>query len=117
MVHKLVNIIQGFKSQSLCNMHFYGLRGRQTQGPPRAAHTLATPLPPNLTGWIHPWLAVHSCPLLACRGRLRNSGANCSTIDLCCVTITWQQVFEDALQVTVVGVLPHVTMECRRLGR
>jgi len=25
-------------------MYFYGLRGRQTQGPPRAAHTLATPL-------------------------------------------------------------------------
>jgi len=23
---------------------FYGLRGRQTQGPPRAAHTLATSL-------------------------------------------------------------------------
>jgi len=27
-------------------MHLYGLRGRQAQGPPRAAHTLATPL-----GW------------------------------------------------------------------
>jgi len=25
-------------------MYFYGFRGRQTQGPPRAAHTLATPL-------------------------------------------------------------------------
>jgi len=25
-------------------MYFCGLRGRQTQGPPRAAHTLATPL-------------------------------------------------------------------------
>jgi len=25
-------------------------------------------------------LAVHSYPLLACRGRLRNSGANCSTV-------------------------------------
>jgi len=44
MVHKLVNIIQSFKSQSLCNMCFYGVRGCQTQGPPRAAHTLATPL-------------------------------------------------------------------------
>jgi len=45
MVHKLVNIYtQSFKSQSLCNTYFYGLRGRQTQGPPRAAHTLATPL-------------------------------------------------------------------------
>jgi len=46
MVHNLVNIysLQSFKSQSLCNTYFYGLRGRQTQGPPRAAHTLATPL-------------------------------------------------------------------------
>jgi len=35
---------------------------------------------------------------------------------LCCVTITCQQIFEDALQVTVVGVLPHVTIKCRRLG-
>jgi len=31
-------------NQSLRNMYFYGLRGRQTQGPPRAANTLATPL-------------------------------------------------------------------------
>jgi len=44
MVHKLVNIyIQRFKSQSLYNTYLYGLRGRQTQGPPRSAHTLATP--------------------------------------------------------------------------
>jgi len=57
------------------------------------------------------------CPLLACRGRLRNSGANCSTIGLCCATITWQQIFENALQVTVVLVLPLVTIECRVLGR
>jgi len=46
-----------------------------------------------------------------------NSGANCCTIGLYCVTIIWQQIFEDALQVTVVGVLPHVTIERRRLGR
>jgi len=46
MVHKLVNMysLQSFKSQSLCKTYFYGLRGRQTQGPLRAAHTLATPL-------------------------------------------------------------------------
>jgi len=56
-------------------------------------------------------LAVHSCPLLAYRGRLWNSGANCSIVGLCCITITWQQIFEDALQVTVVGVSPHVTTE------
>jgi len=38
-------------------------------------------------------------------------------IGLCCVTITWPQIFEDALQVTAVGVLPHVTIERRLLGR
>ena len=44
MVHKLVKYIQNFKRESLCNTYFNGLSGRQTQGPPRAAHTLATPL-------------------------------------------------------------------------
>jgi len=29
-------------------MYFYGLRGRQTQGPPQAAHSLATPLKKNI---------------------------------------------------------------------
>jgi len=51
------------------------------------------------------------------RGTLRNSRANCSTISVCCVTIAWQQIFDDALQVTAVGVLPHVTIERRHLGR
>jgi len=44
MVHKLVKYIQSFTSESLFNTYFYGLRGRQTQGPPRAVHTLATTL-------------------------------------------------------------------------
>jgi len=44
MVHKVVNIYTKLKSQSPCNTYFYGLRGRQTEGPIRAAHTLATPL-------------------------------------------------------------------------
>jgi len=34
MVHKLVNIIQSLKRESLCNMYFYGLG--QTQGPLRS---------------------------------------------------------------------------------
>jgi len=38
--------------------------------------------------------------------RLRNSAANDSTIGLCCVTMTWQQIFKGALQVAVVTVLP-----------
>jgi len=36
--------------------------------------------------------AVHSCPLLnlpVCRGKLRNLRADCSTVWLYCVTITW----------------------------
>jgi len=28
-----------------------------------------------------------------------------------------QQIFKGSLQVAVMNVLPHVTMECRRLGR
>jgi len=36
MVHKLVNIytVQSFKSQSLCNMYFYGLRGAKLKDRP-----------------------------------------------------------------------------------
>jgi len=55
-------------------------------------------------------LAVHYIRFFACRSRLRNSGANCSTVGLCCVTIAWQQIFEDALQVTVEGVLLSVAI-------
>ena len=46
-----------------------------------------------------------------------NSQANFSTVALCCVTMTLQQIFEDALQVTVVRVLPHVTTERKHLDR
>jgi len=58
-------------------------------------------------------LAVHWIRFFACRGRLRNWGAICSIIGLCYVTITWSQIFEDALEVTVVGTLPHMTIERR----
>jgi len=37
--------------------------------------------------------------------------------NICCVTITWQEIFKDSLQVTAVGVSPHVTVEHRHLGR
>ena len=49
-------------------------------------------------------LAIHLTRFFACRGRLRNSGANYFTVGLFCVTITWQQIFEDALEVTVVDI-------------
>jgi len=48
---------------------------------------------------------------------LRNLLADCSTVGLRCVTITWQQIFKGLLEVTVVGVLPHVTVERKHLGR
>ena len=51
----------------------------------------------------------------ACRGRLRNLGADCSTTGFDCVLITWKQIFKGSLQVTVVGILPHVIVERRQL--
>ena len=56
-------ILQSFKSHPLCNTYFYGLRGRQTQGPPRAANTLATPLLRLLTtpqSWLKQWFPTIS---------------------------------------------------------
>jgi len=50
-------------------------------------------------------------------GRLWNLEADCSGIGPYCVTITWPQSFKGWLQVTVVGVLPHVTADRRHLGR
>jgi len=42
--------------------------------------------------------------------------ADLSFVDLYCFTITWQQIFKGSLQVTVEGVLLHVTVQCRHLG-
>jgi len=44
------------------------------------------------------------------RGRLRNLLTDCSTVGLHCVTITVtrQEIFKCSLQVTAVGVFPHV---------
>jgi len=53
-------------------------------------------------------IAVHLIRSFGCRYWLRKSGANCSTVSLCCVTITWQHIFEGSLQVAVVAVLPLV---------
>ena len=50
------------------------------------------------------WWACSSLnPLLCLRFRLRKSGANWSAIGLCCVTTTWQQIFEDAHALQVTG--------------
>jgi len=48
-----------------------------------------------------------------CRGKLEILRADCSTVQLYCVTITWQRIFTCSLQVTVVVVLPHASVERR----
>jgi len=55
-------------------------------------------------------------PSFACRGGLRKSRADCSTVGLYCVTITWQQICKGSLY-TVAGVLLHETVERRHLSR
>ena len=55
-------------------------------------------------------LAVHS---FACRGGLRKSRADCSTVGFYCVTITWQQICKGSLYITVAGVLLHETVEVK----
>jgi len=53
----------------------------------------------------------------ACRGGLRKSRTDCSTVGLYCVTITWQQIFKGLLYITVAGVLFHETVVRTHLGR
>jgi len=62
-------------------------------------------------------LAVHYVPSFACRGGLRKSRADCSTVALYCVTVTWQQIFKSSLYITVADVLLHETVECTHLRR
>jgi len=52
-----------------------------------------------------------------CRGTLQNFREDCSNVGLNCVTITWQHICKGSLQLTVVGILPHVTDGNRHLGR
>jgi len=51
---------------------------------------------------------AHICSF-AYRSRLRNLRADCFTVGLYCITTTRHYIFKSSLQVTVVGVLPHVT--------
>jgi len=60
-------------------------------------------------------LKIHSCVLL-CVAR-PNLGPNSSAVRLYCVTISWQQIFEDSLQVTITSILLHAGIERRYLGR
>jgi len=52
-----------------------------------------------------------------CRGGLQKSRADCSTVDLRCVTITWQQICKGSLYIPVAGVLWHETVERAHLGK
>jgi len=54
-----------------------------------------------LAQWSHE-TAVHLIHSFGCKCRLQTSGANCSTISVHCVTMTWQHIFNGSLQVTVV---------------
>jgi len=54
MVHKLINIYTKLQEPVTVQYIFLWARGRQTQGPPRAAHILATPLPSFLCWGARP---------------------------------------------------------------
>ena len=49
-------------------------------------------------------------PSFACRGGLRKSRADCSTVGLYCVTTTWQQIFKSSLYITVAGVFCYMRL-------
>jgi len=53
----------------------------------------------------------------ACKGKLPKLRADCFTVGLYRVIITWQQIFKCPLQVTILGGLLEVTLERRHLGR
>jgi len=52
-----------------------------------------------------------------CRDKLPNLRADGFTVGHFRVLITWQQILKCSLQVTTLGVLSHVTVERRHLGR
>jgi len=55
-------------------------------------------------------------PSFACRGGLRKSRADCSTVGLHCVTIKWQKICKGSLHITAAGILLHETVERIHLG-
>jgi len=68
----------------------------------------------DLSGVMQWWVYVRSFPG---KSWLRSLRAVCFTIVLYCTAITWQQIFKGLLEVTVVGVLLHVTVERKHFGR
>jgi len=53
----------------------------------------------------------------SCGGRGCETGKRIFIVGLYYVTITWQQILKASLQMIVEGVLPHMTVESRRLDR
>jgi len=56
-------------------------------------------------------------PSFVCRGGLRKSRADCSTVGLYCATMTWQQIFKISRYIAVAGVLFRENVERTHLGR
>jgi len=65
--------------------------------------------------WYHEVVSLQFTHVryLGCRCRWQSLWVDCSIVTLYCVTITWQQISKGS--VTVVGVLPLVTVERRHL--
>jgi len=77
------------------------------------------PQQPGSLFWCHTMVTLHFTHVrsFACRGKLPNLRADFFTVGLFCVKITWQQIFVCSVQVTILGVLPHETVERRHRGR
>ena len=62
-------------------------------------------------------IAVHSCPLLCAQREVVKHASGLFYFWSLYVTTIWQPIFKVHFMLLVVGVLPHVTVECRHLGR
>jgi len=58
-------------------------------------------------GWLRYYL----------QGEVAKLASGCFTVGLYRVIIIRQQIFKCSLQVTILGILSHVTLERRNLGR
>jgi len=74
-------------------------------------------VPRELCPPVAPGLEFTHVPSFACTGGLRKLRADCSTVGLYCITITWQQIGRNSLYIAVSGVLLHETVERTHRGR
>ena len=89
------NFLENLTSAYLCR---YGTRTAQDSGS---------------MFWCHAMVISHFTHVrsFACRGRLSNLWANCFTVGVYCLTITWQKIFQCSLQVAILGFFSHVAIE------